>query len=246
MREQDSVGRRTVKGIIRRRLLVNALVDPDEATRYLPAALRPHVTDGGTVVGCCLLEIDCIRPVPLPAMMGRRLRAAAHRISTEWEDDSGVTTVGVYVPVRHTDSRAAVMLGGRWFPGVHRRAAIEVVEADDGLCWTVAPLDGDTGFGIRVVASTSLTDPSIAYEPIGGTCLSAAVGVSPDHHGILEAARMEPDHRRAQQVMIDHLESEFLAGFASAQPAPSYLMRDVAVTWTPAGAPRFAGAETLA
>ena len=187
------------------------------------------MTDGGTVVGCCLLEIDHIRPALLPATMGKRLRAAAHRISTEWEDAAGVT-IGVYVPVRHTDSRAAVTLGGRWFPGVHRRAAIEVVESADELCWTVAPVDGDTGFGIRVVASTSVATSSTAYETIGATCLGAAVGISPDHHGILEAARMAPEHRRAQQVTIDHLISEFLAGFASAQPAPSYLMRDVAVT----------------
>jgi hypothetical protein len=43
-----------VRGVIRRRLLVNAVVDPDEAAARLPVGLRPHVTDLGTVVGCCL------------------------------------------------------------------------------------------------------------------------------------------------------------------------------------------------
>ena len=221
-----------MRGTIRRRLLVNALVDPDEAARHLPVGLRPHVIDGGTVVGCCLLHIDSIRAASLPAGVGTRLRAAAHRVSVEWEDEAGATTVGVYVPVRHTDSRAAIVLGGRWFPGVHRRASIELT--DDGRClrWSVEPGDRATEYGVSVSASITSTSSSALCEPIGGTCLSATVGLSPDHHGTLEAARMEPDHRRALQVEIGYLDSAFLAGFTTAHPAPSYLMRDVDDTWT--------------
>ena len=61
---------RVIRGTIRRRLLVNAVVDPDEAARRLPVGLRPHVTALGTVVGCCLLEIDRIRPAYLPERAG--------------------------------------------------------------------------------------------------------------------------------------------------------------------------------
>jgi hypothetical protein len=227
-------------GTIRRRLLVNALVDPDEAARHLPTGLRPHVTEGGTVIGCCLLDIDAIRPASLPAGVGSRLRAADHRISVEWEDDAGATSVGVYVPVRHTDSRAARVLGGRWFPGVHRKASIRLT--DDGRClrWMVEPGEEASEYGVTVSASISSTEASAGCEPIGGTCLSAAVGLSPDHHGRLEAARMEPEHRRAVQVEIDDLDSAFLARFSTARQATSYLMRDVDVTWTKARAPRLA------
>src|SRR5918994_217777 len=117
---QEDVSHRT----IRSRLLVNALVDPDEAAQRLPNGLRPHVTGEGTVVGCCLLDIVAIRPARLPAMVGTSLRAAAHRISVEWDDDSGATTVGVYVPLRLTHSWAAIAFGGRVLPGVHRRAPV--------------------------------------------------------------------------------------------------------------------------
>lgn len=48
---------RWVRGVLRRRLLVNAVVDPDEAAARLPICLRPHETPLGTVVGCCLLDI---------------------------------------------------------------------------------------------------------------------------------------------------------------------------------------------
>jgi hypothetical protein len=238
MSGQDSraIGR-AVRGTIRRRLLVNAVVDPDEAAARLPAELRPHVTELGTVVGCCLLEIEHIRPDRVPAAAGRRLRAAAHRISVEWDDRAGTTTVGVYVPVRDSDSRLAVALGGRWFPGTHRRASIDIAAPSGKLRWLVGDARGGSRYDIRVTASIPPGAPgSTTCEPIGGTCLGATIGLSPDRRGVLEGARMDTDHRLAREVTIEDLDSGFLAGFATAHPAPSYLMRDVDVTWTPAPA----------
>ena len=66
----------TVHGQLRRRLLVNVLVDPDEAADRLPSGVRPHVAEGGTVVGCCLLDIRELRPSPLPRQVGVGIRAA--------------------------------------------------------------------------------------------------------------------------------------------------------------------------
>ena len=240
MSERGTAAQRELQGVIRRRLLVNALVDPDEAARRLPAGLHPHVIEGGTVVGCCLLDIDRIRPAPLPSPLGMKLRAAAHRISVEWADGFGGTTVGVYVPVRHTDSRTARLLGGRWFPGVHRPANVNIVESADGLCWTVTPASSAVDFGVRVTVAIAKQSPSPPCEPIGGTCLSATVAVSPDHHGLLEAAEMRPDRRDAQRVVIGDLASEFLASFSTARAAPSYLIRDVSVTWTRGSSPQIA------
>jgi len=235
-----------VRGTIRRRLLINAVVDPDEAARRLPAGLRPHVTEtSGTVVGCCLVEFDRIRPAALPTATGIRLRAAAARISVEWDDASGERAVGVYVPVRHTDSRLAVALGGRWFPGVHRPARITVAgrpDAASGLTWRV---DGAGPLGVRVAVTASTDRPSAAGEPIGVTCLAAELGRSPNHRGELEAARMAPTHRRARQVAVDDLHSGFLSGFSTAGPAPSYLVEDVGVRWSSAPAPRLDAAPAL-
>lgn len=226
-----------ITGTIRRRLLVNALVDPDEAAARLPDGVRPHLTGGHVVVGCCLLEIERIRPAPLPAVAGRTLRAAAHRISVEWEDASGATVTGVYVPVRHTDSRAAIALGGRWFPGVHERARVEITPSDGYLGWVSEPLHGD-GLAIRVAVSIPPEHaPRPVGDPVGETCLGATIGLSPDHRGALEAARMVPEHRDASAVVVDVLDSAFLDSFTTATPAPSYLMRATDVIWTPAGPP---------
>jgi hypothetical protein len=98
---------------------------------------------------------------------------------------------------------------------------------------------------VRVSATITSTPFSALCEPIGGTCLSATVGLSPDHDGALEAARMEPDHRRALLVEIVDLDAGFLAGFTTARLAPSYLMRDVDVTWTKVRPPRFSRAGAL-
>jgi hypothetical protein len=217
--------------------LVNALVDPDEAARRLPAGLRPHVAGGGTVVGCCLLDIAGVRPARLPAIVGRSLLAAAHRISVEWDDDSGATTVGVYVPLRLTDSRAAIALGGRMFPGVHRRASTDLDQGDGRIEWSVAVGAAPGAYAVRVEASPR-EDSQSPCEPIGGTCLGAEVGLSPGHDGVLEAARMVTHHRLAHPVEIRHLDSAFLASFTSSTAAPSYLMRDVDVTWTRERAPQ--------
>lgn len=237
-----------VVGTIRQRLLVNALADPDEAARLLPTGLRPHVTGDATVVGCCLLTIEHIRPAVVPAALGLTLVAAAHRISAEWNDELGATTVGVYVPVRHTPSQPAQAVGGRWFPGVHLPATIRTASDGEHLRWTVEPRSASDQYGIRVqvqvqVTAGQATEPS---APIGGTCLAASVGLSPDRRGTLEAARMEPGHRMAHPVEITELDSRFLARFTSIRPATSYLMRDVQVRWTRASAPSTAAARVAA
>jgi len=224
------MSRQAVRATIRSRLLVNALVDPDEAARHLPAGVRPHATGDGTIVGCCLVDLAGVRPARMPATVGTSLLAAAHRISVEW-DDEHTTTVGVYVPLRLTSSRAAVALGGRVVPGVHGRASIRLTDDGQRVAWSVEA--GDS-YSIHVDARADDAPPSAPSEPIGGTCLGAELGLSPGHDGLVEMARMRPSHRQAQLVNVDHLESAFLASFTTAVPAPSYVVRDVDVTWSQA------------
>ena len=42
---------------------------------------------------------------------------------------------------------------------------------------------------------------------------------------------MEPSQRAVRKVVVEALESTFIAGFVTATPAPAYLMEDVAVAW---------------
>lgn len=195
MSRQDTPTRRAVRGTIRRRLLVNPVVDPDEAARRLPAGLHPHVTPLGTVVGCCLLEIDRVRPAYLPASAGVTLRAGAHRISVEWLDEAGRLTAGVYVPMRQTDSRIAAVLGGRWFPGVHESAHVEASASDTYVRWVVDPR-GPEGYRVHVSASiASDAHLSAACEPVAGTCVSADVA----SRSIIAVCSRAPAWRRTDE-----------------------------------------------
>lgn len=142
------------------------------------------------------------------------------------------------MPTRHTDSRSAVLAGGRWFPGVHGPAKIKLIDDGHRLYWHVAPTDQTKQYGLTISASTEAVGSSMPSEPIASICVGAAIGLSLDHHGVLEAARMTPNHRRAQLVQVDDLQSEFLAQFTTAAPAQSYLMRDVDVVWTQERVPR--------
>jgi hypothetical protein len=236
MSRQTAPGFGAVLGRIRSRLLVNALVDPEEAARRLPAGLRPHVTGEGTVVGCCLLDLAAVRPARFPTAVGTSFRAAAHRISVEWDDAAG-TTVGVFVPLRLSPSRVAVALGGHAFPGVHRRASVGLTQSGPRVAWSVEPGDALRSYAMRVDASSRGSSPAAACEPVASTCLGADVGLSPGHDGALDATRMTPHQRHALPVDINDLDSTFLAGFATARPAPSYLMRDVDLTWTRTSVP---------
>jgi hypothetical protein len=222
-----------MRGTLRRRLLLNAVVDPDEAAARLPAGLRPHVTPLGTVVGCCLLQIEHLRAAPLPASAGVSMLAAAHRISAEWRRADGETVVGVFVPGRRTDSRVAVAVGGRLFPGVHRPARLTLTESGPGLAWRV---DGDGDFAIAAaVAPAPGAGEAEPCEPIGGTCLAATVGLSPSRRGGLEGAVMALERRDARQVLVERLRSPFIEGIRTAEAAPAYLMERVDVVWRRAG-----------
>lgn len=238
MSEQDG-GLRSISGRIRGRLLVNALIDPAEAATVLPLGLRPHVLDGATIAGCCLLELDHVRPSWVPRALGVSTRAAAHRISVEW-GDADALTVGVYVPVRHTDSRLAVLAGGRLFPGVHRRAGIDLARNDGSIRWCVQ-VPGSAGFGLEVVA-TEGDSSTTGRDSVGRACIDATLGLSPGPDGRLECVEMAPAHRLARPVDVESLDSGFLASFASATPAASYLMTDVDVAWSPA---RSSAAESV-
>ncbi len=226
--------------MIRRRLLVNTVVDPEEAARRLPPGLRPHVTAVGTVVGCCLLDIGELRPGRLPASAGIGLRAGAHRISAEWDDEDGVV-VGVYVPHRLTDSRLATWLGGWVFPGAHHRAEVRLDRTDGRLRWQVRELGAATP--VAMDASATVVGAPIHAadaDPVGAACLRAEVGLSAARDGVLEGVRMGVAHHLARPVRVDALRSTFLSTFASARPAPSYLVEHVPVAWRVAPVPTLA------
>lgn len=184
-----------VVGRIRRRLLVNEWVDPDEVLPHLPNGIRPHVgSNGGVIVGCCMIEIDSARPWPMPSPVGVGIRAAAHRISVEFGPEDQ-PTLAVWVPVRHTDSSAAVLAGGRLFPGVHARADVTIDADADHLTWSVTGGSHASGtFDIEACARLDCAHD--ASSEVADIVIRTALGLSPRRRpGRIEAVEMNPgDH----------------------------------------------------
>ncbi|MEM8952515.1 MAG: DUF2071 domain-containing protein [Verrucomicrobiota bacterium] len=119
-----------ITGIIRRRLLLNYRVAPEEIGKLLPAGFRPKLMNGWAIAGICLIRLEEIRPKGVPRVAGLSSENSAHRVAVLWDDHKGDSCEGVFVPRRDTDSRLNALAGGRIFPGVHHLSDFTVSDQD--------------------------------------------------------------------------------------------------------------------
>jgi hypothetical protein len=121
-----------IQGIIDRRILVNYRVDPEAASRVVPAPFRPKLVNGHAIAGICLIRLSQLRPMWLPFATGLGSENAAHRFAVEWDQDEQKRE-GVFIPRRDSSSRMNSLLGGRLVPGEHHHARFVVSESVDEL-----------------------------------------------------------------------------------------------------------------
>lgn len=131
-----------IKGVIRRRILVNFRVDPDVMQAQLPSRFTPKLQDKYAIAGVCLIRLEGIRPRILPAFAGVSSENAAHRVAVRWETDAREKKEGVFIPRRDTGSLMNYVGGGRLFPGEHQRALFNVREEDGRIDFRMQSLDG--------------------------------------------------------------------------------------------------------
>ena len=141
-----------LRGLIRRRLLVNWSVEIHAIAPLLPAPLRPKLQQGRAVAGICLIRLEDVRPAGAPGALSFSSENAAHRIAVEWDED-GAPREGVYIPRRDTGSRLAALAGGRVFPGEHHLATFDV--RDDGRAVELAMRSRDGAVSLRVAGAAS-------------------------------------------------------------------------------------------
>jgi hypothetical protein len=119
-----------IRGLIRRRILVNYRVKPDVIQHLLPDPFKPKLLRGWAMAGICLIRLEQIRPSWMPVPLGFCSENAAHRIAVCWKDQEDQVREGVYIPRRDSSSMINCLVGGRLFPGEHHRADFKV--RDDG------------------------------------------------------------------------------------------------------------------
>jgi hypothetical protein len=150
----------TIRGVIRRRVLLNYRIDPAMARRVLPPVFRPKLHAGHAVGGICLIRLEHIRPSFLPAPLGLTSENAAHRIAVEWDGTQGLRE-GVYVPRRDSNSRLHQWVGGRLFPGAHHEADFEVRDEGERVDLRMASRDGAVVVELAADAAPRLPASSI-------------------------------------------------------------------------------------
>jgi hypothetical protein len=131
-----------LKGIIRRRLLINYRADPSAVQRLLPEPFRPKLHDGLALVGICLIRLEYIRPAFVPRGIGVSSENAAHRVAVVWTDHSGTEREGVYILRRDSNSWLNQLAGGRLFPGRHHPARFQVRDDGAAIDLTLKTRDG--------------------------------------------------------------------------------------------------------
>ncbi len=118
-----------LRGVIKRRFVLNYRADPEVVARLLPAPLHPKLYHGYAIVGVCLVRLESIRPRGLPAWLGVSSENAMHQVASEWVDQKGQSHEGSFVARRDTDLWLTAILGGTFFPSRYHRARFAVKES---------------------------------------------------------------------------------------------------------------------
>ncbi len=149
-----------IRGLIKRRILVNFRVDAEVMQAFLPSPFRPKLHAGYAIAGICLIRLEQIRPVGVPAVLGIASENAAHRIAVTWTGDSGEEQEGVFIPRRDTGSLLNYLAGGRVFPGEHHRADFTITDDGSRIDFSMRSRDGSVAVALRGTNADGLPDSS--------------------------------------------------------------------------------------
>ena len=228
-----------LRGLIKRRLLVNFRVAPEAIQPLLPAPLRPKLHAGHAIAGICLIRLEQIRPLGVPAIFGLSSENAAHRIAVVWDDDRGAEREGVFIPRRDTGSRLNQLAGGRLFPGEHHRAAFEVTDDGDRVELRMSAADGVVSLRVAGQSATSLPTTSCftSLEETSAFFAAGSLGFSVTRDCCrLDGLRLETPAWQVAPFAVDDVTTSF---FADSQRFPSgsvtfdhaLIMREVEHEW---------------
>lgn len=227
---------RTLHGFLRRRILVNYRVDPEVMARYLPAPFRPKIYYGHAIAGICLLRLERMRPAWMPPFLGFTLENATHRVAVEWDDPSGGTREGVFIPRRDTRSRLCHLAGGRFLPGEHHLADFDIIDASSRLDISVRALDGGMSLELDAYETSFLTVNS-CFRKLSDASAFFQRGVlrySPTRDpGRFEGLRLEIPKWHVLPIAVEHVASSFFSDEKSFPPGTAVLDHALIMRDTP-------------
>jgi hypothetical protein len=229
----------TLRGTIRRRLLVNFRADPEIIQRFLPQPFRPKLHRGYSLVGICLIRLEKIRPAGIPRIMGFSSENAAHRIAIEWEDSGGIEREGVFIPRRDTGAWLNRLAGGRLFPGEHQPAQFCVVDTNGHVEISMESLDGSVSVNVVGDEADSLPQASCfgSVEEASSFFEGGSLGYSPRRDGDrFDGLLLRMPIWRVRALAVTRVHSSFFADFQmfprdSIKFDHALIMRDLQHEW---------------
>jgi hypothetical protein len=228
-----------IRGLIKRRLLVNFRVDPTVMRRFLPSQFEPKLHDGYAIAGICLIRLEQVRPAGIPSLFGISSENAAHRVAVTWRNSAGKQEQGVFIPRRDTGSVLNHAAGGRIFPGEHHLADFDVEDSGERIAFEMRSRDGTVRVTLQgrdcdsLPASScfhSLADSSDFFE---GGSLGYSVTRDPKR---LDGLSLKTTEWRVRPLKVENVESSLFANTAvfpegSVEFDHALIMRDIQHEW---------------
>ncbi len=229
-----------IKGIIRRRILLNYRVAPEAVSRILPGNFRPKLVGGHAIAGICLIRLEEVRPKGLPAFLGISSENSAHRLAVEWEDDAGRTQEGVFVPRRDTGSLLNSLAGGRVFPGVHHHSRFSIRDEGRKISIRIQATDANKPLvAIEAMESDDFPETSVfkSLEDSSRFFETGCIGYSsrPDSSR-MDGLLLKIDDWRVSPLSVLKVESSYFDDTSIFPPDAiefdhALLMRDIPHEW---------------
>lgn len=220
-------------------MLVNFRADPAVVQRILPAPFRPKLCKNFAIAGICLIRLEQIRPVGLPALLGVSSENAAHRIAVEWIDAVGVRREGVFIPRRDTGSVLNRLAGGRVFPGEHHGAHFSVVDVGGQISFSMQSLDGEVSVTVNGHEADALPSSSCFHSLAESSSFfeGGSLGYSVTRHGRrFDGLTLKTLEWRVRAMEIAEVSSTFFEDVkrfpkGSIEFDHALIMRDVQHEW---------------
>ena len=200
-----------IRGVIDRRILANFRIASDVLAHVVPPPFRPQVVNGFGIAGICLIRLKHIRPQFLPLFVGVSSENAAHRVAVEWDVDGEVRT-GVYIPRRDTSSWLNAFAGGRFAPGVHRRARFDVCEDERRFHVAMESLDGSARLLVDGEIASDLPSDSVfsSVDEVSQFFEAGSLGYSPNSsNGHFDGLELRSFNWSVEPLTISRIESSF-------------------------------------
>jgi len=230
-----------IRGVIKRRILVNYRVEPAGLRGVVPAPFEVRLVDGYAMAGVCLIRLERVRPSAVPGPeVGLASDNVAYRVAVEWDDpETHEQRQGVYIPRRDTSSSLQRAFGGRFFPGEYHHSRFNASDHDGRIAITVRSDDG--GGDVELDASEGDAFPE---DSVFGSLADArhffeegSVGYSAKHQDDrLDGLLLLTDSWSVQPLAIHEARSSFFERIESSAPGSvrfdnALIMRNVPHEW---------------